>query len=392
NVAGYSLTTGKKLWTAKLDMGTGSICWFSDPDSSKVKTVSLAFSTDARLCTRVVTLSVATGKVLHDIDLRKGGWAQDGDSLNISYVADGVTVADKDYLLDNRNTIYEVGGKLPIAVGTLGEDVRTFRFAQAANSKTFVVPVRTRDGRGCRIEGYTLTPFKKIWSVDGTKLQPPEEKDCLFVPYTQDASWLTSEGTSKHVLIKLDPATGELVGRRVVAKSEQPPKTKFHQNFAAIFEDAALGVKGGDIIVRQPFGLVRFSMKGQKMKWRFDGSAMLMQNDPDDLLDDAPDFNPRALSGDGKYVVATATNATASEILVLEVRTGKLRARYPLPTKYRDGFAVEPRLALFDKGVVIVRDFENWDREYLSEPDPATTKDVFDVGIFTWPKVAEEKD
>ena len=139
---------------------------------------------------------------------------------------------------------------------------------------------------------------------------------------------------------------------------------------------------GGDTIFAQVRGLTRYSLKtGQD---RVGSRPQQVQ------LDSGEDFPlttvlPQGITADG-YLVASVSNNTSVEIVAVDVKTGKLVARWAVPEKYRNGFQVEPGVTLFGGGIVLTRNFGAWERafaDYLDVKEPEG--DRYDIGVFTFP-------
>ncbi|AXT84749.1 hypothetical protein C6I20_05765 [Aeromicrobium sp. A1-2] len=380
DISGYDVGSGKQLWTAKLDLGGGTVCYVSQPDRA-VKTFTVAHG-ERGYCPNLATIRVSDGKVmaksdkLNDPEKYEGGSA--GGTVNHLF-----TVKGKDYLVDMNGVVWKMVKGEPEPVARL--ETRTYFDLYAAPEGDVLIGSRHGDGKRCRVDGYALPSFKKVWTQDTEALFPDVREDCIISASEGNSAWLKQETADKYYMVQVDPATGEVLGRADAAKDSggQADVGEFDLASASNQFDRALGMPGGDTVFAQVRGMTRYSLESGKVMWDLDLSQIQLDSDEEYPL---TTVLPQGVTDDG-YLVATVSNDTSAEILAVEAKTGKLVARWGLPEEYRNGFQVEPGMTLFGDGVVLTRNFKMWEFTFADYKDLKEPKgDRYDIGVFTFPE------
>jgi hypothetical protein len=380
NISGYDLDSGKLLWTSKLDLGGGTVCYVSQPDRA-VKTFTVAYG-DSSYCSSLATLRVSTGAVVKKSDKLDGLVQFEGESAG-GTVNHLFTVRGRDYLVDMRGVVWKMVKGDPEPIAKL-ED-RSYFSLYPTPKGDMLIGSRLSDTGRCRVDGYALPSFKHAWTEDTKTLFPEVHEDCVISAAPGNSAWLAQESRDDYFMVQVDPATGSVLGRADAPKDSggKAAKGEFDLASASNQLDQALGLPGGDTIFSQVRGLTRYSLKTGKVVWDLDLSQFQLDSADDDAL---TTVLPRGVTADG-YLVASISNDTAVEIVAVDVKTGSLVARWAVPPKYRNGFQVEPGMTLFGGGVVLTRNFDAWERafaDYLDVKEPAGDK--YDIGVFTFPK------
>jgi len=383
NVSGYDIKTGEQAWSAKIDLGTGTVCYVSRPETRKVKQITVVFG-EGGYCDGVATVRVSDGKVLKTVDLID---IVAPDGRTAGSVNDVITVGTADYLIAFHGEVYRMRKGTPTYVESLESD-RYFRLIRTPDAPLLVGSRSRSDGKdGCQVDAYELPSFKPAWSKPHAELFPDAKEDCVVSLVQGDSLWAYEETSDRYYMVQLDPKTGDVVGRGEDEKnSEGPtPKGEFDLSYGALLGSDTLGLGNGDVVFPQVNGLARYSLADDELKWSLDYTKLTM--DQADEFDDLW-VRPSAVTPDGRHIVATLSNRAAAEVIAVDARTGKLAGRWAVPKKYRNGFQVMPGLTLFDDGVVLTRNFERWEFEFASfnkgvkEPEG----DRFDIGVFTFPE------
>jgi outer membrane protein assembly factor BamB len=383
NVSGYDIKTGQQKWSAKIDLGTGTVCYVSRPETRKVKQITVAYG-EKGYCDGVATVRVSDGKVLKTVNLIDV-FAPDGRAAGS--VNDVITVGSTDHLITFHGEVYRMRKGKPTYVGSLKSD-QYFRLMRTPDAP-LLVGSRSKgdDEAACSVDAYTLPSFKPAWSKSHAELFPDAKDDCVVSLVQGDSLWAYEETRNHYDMVQLDPKTGDVIGRGEDEKSSEgpTPKGRFDLSYGALLAEDTLGLGDGDVVFPQVDGLARYSLADDTLKWSLDYTGLEM--DQADEFDDLW-VRPSAVTPDGRYVVATLSNKAAAEVIAVNARTGKLVGRWPVPKKYRNGFQVMPGLTLFDDGVVLTRNFERWDFEFASYQkdvkEPAG--DRFDIGVFSFPE------
>ena len=105
DISGYDLDSGDQLWTAKLDLGGGTVCHVSQPDRA-VKTFTVAYG-ESSYCPNLATIRVSDGKVVTKSDKLTGLVQYKGESAGgtINHL---FTVKGQDYLVDLRGVVWKM--------------------------------------------------------------------------------------------------------------------------------------------------------------------------------------------------------------------------------------------------------------------------------------------
>ncbi|MBP2392319.1 YncE family protein [Aeromicrobium fastidiosum] len=391
NVSGYDPKTGKTLWTAKLDMGTGTTCSLSQPETADVKTFTVLYDTDGAGCEGLATVSVADGKVLTDVDL--GQLAAEDDTEQALYSADDdiVTIGKTDHLLGQVGRSEDVGmyavddGK-PVLKAVLGTDVKSVSPAAAAP----VLVVATGDDAdgdsACTISGFALPAFEKSWTTRFSSVFPGRSSsDCLMSLSPHDGTWIYAEDGVRNSIAQLDATTGKVIGSVTQADGVDQEVPADQPSLYALENDQTLAVDG-DLVMPQVRSIARYSMTSGKLVWRFDAAELLVDGVPDGDRYRVV-VRPKSLTSDGRYVIATASGQSSVEVFALDAKTGAVVGRWPVPEKYRTGLTLDPVVVPFPGGIALTRNFvDDLGAELVGEAPGADGADVYDIGLFSWPK------
>lgn len=379
DISGYDLDSGDQLWTAKLDLKGGTVCYVSQPDRA-VKTFTVAYG-ESSFCAGVATIRVSDGKVLKKVDMLDGLREFEGESAGGS-ISHLFTVKGQDYLVDMRGVVWEMAKGEPVAVARLEDD--SYFGIYPTPKGDMLIGARSSDDR-CRVDAFALPSFEHAWTQDSKALFPEVREDCLVTPTPGNPAWLAQQTLTKHYMVQVDPETGKVLGTTDAPKRDSggAPKGEFDLDSASIHLDQALGLPGGDTVFAQVRGLTRYSLETGKIVWDLDLTQVQLESDEDYPM---TTVLPQGVTADG-YLVASVSNDTAAEIMAVDVKTGKLVARWAVPKKYGNGFQVDPGMTLFGGGIVLTRNFETWERTFadykaLKEPEG----DLYDIGVFTFPK------
>lgn len=390
DISGYDLDTGEELWTSKLDMGGGSVCFASQP-RSEVEQFTVAYGKDG-YCGAIATISVADGSVLSDVDTLDLQATLDGDDVRGGPISHLFTVDTTDYLIDNSGVVWSQ--KTPKSDD--GEKKKKSKPRWEADTKLadrsyfhlYPTPdgkqlIGSHTGRECSIDAYALPSFKPLWTKAHDDLIPQKTDDCVIALANGNPAWMTEQIGTMHHVIQVDPKTGEVLGHVATDAQDEtkPAKNELDADVASLYFDATLGLDDGDMIFAQARGISRYSLADEKMDWSLDLTQLEMQSDQDFPT---TTVLPQGLTEDG-YLVATVSNNTAAEMVAVEVDTGTLVGRWAIPPEYRNGFQVEPHLTLFDDGVVLTRNFEAWKYAFDGPEEQEPEGDRFDIGVFTFP-------
>ena len=377
DISGYDVDSGEKLWTAKLDMRGGTVCSASQPDGP-VKNFIVVFGENDS-CRHIATIRVADGKVVAKKSFDQLSVDVGGESLSLTSIDRMWTVKRRDYLMTFDGDVLAAGPK-PGAlkrVATLETD--SYSSIGATPDGKYLIGTRLEDG--CKVDAYALPSFKHLWTKSNAELFPDVDSDCVISLAAGNPSWLAQEDDNRHFLVQVDPKTGAEIGRVEGEETEGPsPKGTFDVSAATLFLDTTVGLNDGDMIFVQPSGISRYSLAEEKFDWQLDLSQFEL--DSDDEFQSTTVL-PQAMTKDG-YLVATTSNATDVDLVAIEVSSGKLVGRWPLPDEYRNGFQVNPGVELFDGGVVFTRNFRAWQQEFDNAGDEPEG-DRFDIGVFTFP-------
>ncbi len=385
-ISGYDLQSGDQLWTAKLDLLGGSVCLVSQPDGP-VKRFTVVYG-EGSYCSSVATIRVSDGKVLSNMVEQDLGLTFEGESAGGSF-DDLFTVDGKDYLVDMRGVVWRSTKSDPEPFARLDSDA--YFDLHPTPDGSMLVGSRLSDRPRCRVDAYALPSFERVWSTSGADVFPEQGEDCVVSLSPGDPTWLLQQVDSTYHLAKLDPGSGEVVGRTEAPTTppEKPlPEGTFDVASAANQLDRSIAVGSkGEMIFAQARGLSRYSLETGKQSWELDLTQLEQPSEEDFPL---RTVLPQGLTDDG-YLVATVSNDTVSEVIAVDAAKGTLVGRWPLPEEYANGFQVEPGAALYDGGLVLTRNFEAWESTFdgigdLEEPEG----DLFDIGVFTFPPPQEE--
>lgn len=380
DISGYDLDSGDQLWRAKLDLGGGTVCYVSEPDRA-VKTFTVAYG-DSSYCPNVATIRVSDGKVVSKSDKLNDLVQYEGESAG-GAITHLFTVKGKDYLVDLRGVVWKMVKGVPEPVARL--EAESYFDLYPTPKGDVLIGSRLSDSGRCRVDGYALPSFEHTWTQESKTLFPDVREDCVISAAPGNSAWLGQETAEKYYMVQVDPASGEVLGRADAPKDSggKAAVGEFDLASASNQFDRALGMPGGDTIFAQVRGLTRYSLKSGKVVWDLDLSQVQLDSDDEFAL---TTVLPQGVTADG-YLVASVSNDTAVEIVAVDVKTGKLAARWGVPEKYRNGFQVEPGMTLFGDGLVLTRNFEGWEQtfaDYLDRKEPEGDK--YDIGVFTFPK------
>ncbi len=380
DISGYDLDSGDKLWTAKLDLGGGTVCYVSQPKVA-VKTFTVAYG-EGSYCPKLATIRVSDGKVV-----KKSGKLDElvdfeGESAG-GPVSHLFTVKRQDYVVDFRGVVWKMVKGEPQPVARLEAD--SYYDLRPTPKGDILIGSRSGDRERCPVDAYRLPSFEPLWTEDSKTLFPEVREACGVSVTPRSSAWLGQETSDKYYLVQVDPATGKVLGRADAPKDSggKAAKGEFDLASASNQSDRALGLSNGDTVFAQVNGLTRYSLKTGKVVWDLDLSQVQMASDDEFAL---TTVLPQGVTSDG-YLVASVSNDTAVEIVAVNVKTGKLVARWAVPKEYRNGFQVEPGMTLFGGGIVLTRNFEAWDFTFADYKDvKEPTGDRFDIGVFTFPE------
>jgi hypothetical protein len=389
NVSGYDPKTGKKRWTAGLDMGTGTTCSVSQPDTTSITTFTVLYGAEGS-CDHLATVSVKDGKVLSNVDLGQLGAEDESGRMPHSVDDEILTFGTTDHLVAKVGRSEDVGvyavedGK-PVLKATLGTDVT---YVNPAATAPVLVVATGDDAAGdtaCTISGFALPSFEKTWTVGYDTVFPDAiDDDCPLALAPQDGSWVYVEGGVTSSIAQLDAMTGQVIGTLTQDDGVEEGAAAEPSLYAlSVNQMVALD---GDLVIPQVRGIVRYSMSGDKIVWRFDGNETLVDGVPEDDRYQVT-FVPKSVTADGRYVIATASAASSVEVFALDAETGAVVGRWPVPEKYRTGLTLDPIVAPFAGGIALIRNFrEDLTAEIAGDAPGADGSQVYDIGLFTWPK------
>jgi hypothetical protein len=383
DISGYDLKSGEKRWTAELDLEGGTTCYVSQPDRA-VKTLTVAYG-EGSYCPKLATIRVSDGKVVKKSDKLNELVDFEGDSAGgtINHL---FTVKGRDYLVDMHGVVWKMVKGEPEPITRLEAD-SYYELAPTPKGNV-LIGSRSSDRARCRVDAYALPSFKPMWTEDSQTLFPEVREECGISVVPGNSAWLQVEGSDTYYMAQVDPANGEVLGRADAPKNGggKAAKGEFDLASAANQSDRALGMPGGDTIFAQVNGLTRYSLKTGKVLWDLDLNQVQLESDEEFPL---TTVLPQGVTADG-YLVASVSNDTSVEIVAVDVKTGKLVARWAVPKEYRNGFQVEPGMKLFDGGIVLTRNFEAWDFTFAAYKDHKPPEgDRFDIGVFTFPEPDE---
>ncbi|MGJ9412029.1 PQQ-binding-like beta-propeller repeat protein [Aeromicrobium sp. CF4.19] len=388
DISGYDLDSGEQLWTAKLDLGGGTVCFVSQPDRA-VKHFTVAYG-ESGSCPSLATIRVSDGKVVNISERLSDLPEFEGEPAG-GAVRHLFTVEGEDHLVDFRGVVWRMAEGEPEAIARLEAD-SYFDLVPTPDGE-MLVGSRLSDGDRCRVDGYTLPSFENAWTQDGATLFPDvDDPSCVIAAAEGDPSWLMQETTDSYTMVQVDPATGEVLGSEEAPKDSggQAAEGEFDLASAANQFDRTLGMSNGDMVFAQVNGLTRLSLESGEVAWDLDLSQLELESQEEFPL---TDVLPQGVTADG-YLVASVSNNTAAEIVAVDAESGELAARWPVPEEFGNGFQVQPGMTLFDGGVVLTRNFEQWEftfasyREGLVQPEG----DQYDIGVFTFPEPDDSPD
>ncbi|MCW2840441.1 MAG: hypothetical protein JWR55_1924 [Aeromicrobium sp.] len=382
NISGYALDSGKQLWTADLDLRGGTVCFVSQPDRA-VKTFTVAYG-ESSFCPNLATIRVSDGKVVSTSD-KLSGMTQFQGGLAGGTVNHLFTVKGQDFIVDMDGVVWKMVKGEPEPVTRLEGD--SYFDLHPTPEGDVLIGSRLSDD-ACRVDAYELPSFEHTWTTDNAALFPEVTKDCIISAAPGNSAWLAQETGDRYYLVQVDPATGQVLGRANAPKDSggKAAVGEFDLASASNQFDQALGLDGGDTIFTQVRGMTRYSLKTGKIVWDLDLSQL--------QLDSTEEFPlttvlPQGVTADG-YVVASVSNNTAAEIVAVDVKSGELAGRWPVPPEYRNGFQVDPGMTLFGGGLVLTRNFEAWDFTFADYRDVKPPEgDLYDIGVFTFPKAGD---
>ncbi|NRQ50978.1 outer membrane protein assembly factor BamB family protein [Aeromicrobium stalagmiti] len=380
NISGYDLDSGEQLWTSKLDLGGGTVCFVSQPDRA-VKTFTVAYGKSG-YCPDLATIRVSDGKVMSISKTLSDLQEFEGDSAG-GPVTELLTIKGRDYVLDFRGVVWKMVKGEPEPLQRL-ETGSYFTIAPTPEGDT-LIGARLSDRGRCRVDAYALPSFERMWTEDSASLFPDVREDCIISPASGNPAWMVQQDGSRYSMIQVDPDTGKVVGKADAATDSggKAAEGEFDLSSAANQFDRALGLPGGDMVFAQVRGLTRYSLETGKVAWDLDLGQVELESAEDYPL---TTVLPQGVTADG-YLVATVSNNTAAEVIAVQVKTGKLVARWAVPADYGNGFQVEPGMTLFGDGLVLSRNFDSWKRtfaDYLDLKEPEGP--LYDIGIFTFPE------
>lgn len=384
DISGYSLSSGEQLWTAKLDLGGGTVCFVSEPRRA-VKTFTVAYGSSG-FCPNLATVRVSDGAVLKLSSRISDGQDFEGGRAGGS-VSQLFTVDGRDHLVDSSGVVWRMSKGEPAPIARL-ED-RSYFTLYPTPKGDVLIGSRLSDRDTCRVDGYALPSFEHLWTTDSPTLFPDVREDCVVSAAAGNPAILSQETADTEYLVQVDPSTGKVVGRGQAPKTDRPPTAKgeFDLGGAALHLDETFGLPGGDTIFPQTRGMTRYSLATGKVAWDLDLDQLQLESTEDYPL---TTVLPQGVTADG-YLVASVSNDTAAEVIAVDVESGRLAARWAVPKEYRNGFQVDPGIDLFAGGLVLTRNFEAYGRafaDYLDVPEPEG--DLYDIGVFTFPKPAAD--
>ncbi|MEV7396119.1 PQQ-binding-like beta-propeller repeat protein [Aeromicrobium sp. NPDC092404] len=380
DISGYDLESGDKLWTADLDLEGGTACYVSEPDRA-VKTFTVVYG-EGSYCPKLATIRVSDGKVMKKSDKLNELAEFEGDSAG-GTVNHLFTVTGRDYLVDMHGVVWKMAKGEPEPVSRL--EGKSYYDLSPTPKGDVLIGSRADDRSRCPVDGYELPSFEPIWSEDAETLFPGTGADCGVSVTPGSSSWIGQETSESYRMAQLDPDSGKVLGRAEAPKNSGggAAKGEFDLASAANQSDRALGMPGGETIFAQVNGLTRYSLETGKVLWDLDLNQVQLESDEEFPL---TTVLPQGVTADG-YLVASVSNDTSVEIVAVDVKTGKLVARWAVPKEYRNGFQVDPGMTLFGGGLVLTRNFEAWDFTFADYKDLKPPKgDRFDIGVFTFPE------
>ena len=386
DVSGYDLKSGKKIWTAPIDMQGGTVCRMSQPQG-RVKYFTVVYGLGGR-CSNVAIVAVADGAVKSTTDLTRRRMV-DGVEQGGAVADHLVTYKDVDYVIDHQNAVYRVKGGAMKMLGHLRDEMYT---EMSVSPQGGVLVARHYKTDPNAIDAYKLSSLEYLWTAEVADIFTEiTDKDTLLRPIPANPLWVraTVGGFPGHVYVaQLDPKTGEVLGRADAAEGHGAGRSddgKFNLVAADSYGEAGLALPGGDMLFPQVFGVARHSLAKPETGW-WQRLEVL-------VYDGANPYSQEtvwsALTDDGAYAVGTISDEKDAEVLAIETATGKVVARWPLPEKYSNGFQMRPSVTLFDGGVVLTRNFAEWRRGL---PEDLPKGERYDIGVFTFPEPTRDKD
>ncbi len=382
DISGYDTVSGDKLWTAKLDLGGGTVCFVTQPDRA-VKRFTVVYG-EGSFCPHVATIRVEDGKVVKKSEaLGELGASFEGEPAG-GTVNHLFTVKGTDFLVDMRGVVWRMSAAGdPEPVARLESD-RYFALLPTPDGKR-LIGSRLGSGSDCQVDAYALPSFEPQWSRGTKDLFPDVSEDCVISPAKGDPAWLAQETSDRQYLVQVDPATGEVLGRADAPKDRQKPigKDEFDVASAALHLDSTLGLPDGEMIFARSGGITRYSLATDEIAWELSLDQLELESDEEFPL---TTVLPQGVTDDG-YLIASVSNGTAAEVVAVEVDSGRLVGRWAVPAEYRNGFQVDPGLTLFGDGVILTRNFEQWEYTFADYQDRKEPEgDRFDIGVFTFPE------
>ncbi|MEO6604706.1 MAG: hypothetical protein ABIN55_03760 [Aeromicrobium sp.] len=383
DISGYDLDSGDKLWTSKLDLEGGTVCYVSEPDRA-IKSFTVAYG-EGSYCPKLATIRVSDGKVVKKSDKLNDLIEFEGESAG-GPVNHLFTVKGIDYVVDFRGVVWKMVKGEPQPVTRLQAD--SYYDLHPTPKGDMLIGSRSGDPERCRVDGYELPSFDPVWTQESKTLFPDVREECGISVTPGNSAWLGQETADKYYMAQVDPSTGEILGQADAPKDSggKAAVGEFDLASASNQRDQALGLPNGDTIFAQVRGLTRFSLKTGKVIWDLDLGQVQLDSDEEFPL---TTVLPQGVTADG-YLVASVSNDTSVEIVAVDVKTGELAARWAVPNEYRNGFQVEPGMKLFDGGIVLTRNFEAWEFRFADYQDVKEPEgDRFDIGVFTFPEPKE---
>lgn len=385
-VSAVNRKTGKTTWRSNIDLHGGVICQTSRLASPATKTFTFSYSdgSGTSLCQNVATISLLDGKVLDQVVLRDVTKSEDAFAVYASSVA---TAGGRTFVMDSEGAIWRVGaqGKLKVAKQfKTGGDV-DYTMATMKDTSTLVVATDSGDRYGDEM----LTALKAPKLTERWSVQMSDVIKGVGVPGDREAILDSVEGRmvrlqqgATYYVVTLDPKTGKRAGvlGREAGRGDTPDALMLNRTDEFNNPDLMAFVDN-DLIIRNSVRMIsRVSPASDKVVWTFDGTKLDLRRGYDDAF-----LEPGPLSSDRKHLAVTVSNGQSLDIVVLNVKTGKLEARWAVPDKYSRGLSGSPYLRWTDGGFVLVRNPTLYGAASPFEDIPDPRKTTYAAGFFRFP-------
>lgn len=372
NISAVDRETGRTAWTSDLDMGGGTICDITDPTTPGIAYLTVTFGDDD-FCLDVGRISTEDG---HAVSTKRS----EAQLVGMATIDDVSHVVDSDGLLTRYDGGKEGDGE---PVRRLGKGVLVRSVAPVADPAMLVVQsVLVTDQDRTTFTGLSLPDLEEVWSKKVEQVAPRIKADGDVLLDVVDGRFVFLQAPDEYHLVQMDPATGEQVGDRTydldtdLSTGEADALQVDLPNRGN--DPNKLVLVGGDAILNNTArGLSRVGPDGT-IRWKFRTTGLTLREGEDAFIGNGP------LTPDGKQVLATLNNGRSTDLLALDVESGRLVGRWAVAEEYVAGFTANPYVTVVDGGVVLTRNLTLFgDTARTNDaPDP---RRPYDVGYFAFP-------